>query len=366
VLEAVEVEQHEHQRLGRRGLRQPALEHARQRAPVAEPGQRVGRRLLARRAQHRDVVAEREHRARHHRQQRRGGEPDRHEVEPGHASVHEQRQPAGAEAQRHDDPAQALVGHDRGRGARRLPRRGADRQHPEPPAGVEPAARHVTGAGVGHEVLRVGEPEQRRAGEQQHPGAVEPPAGRRERPDDHAEQHEVHQRVGEADRDLERPARRVLLDGLEDQRRAGRAHGERSGDPVRPQRARHLARAAAQQRDHAGQQQRREQEVAGVGRRRDRDLLRRPQDRRVVDLAERPGCDRRRDQQPGATLGTLAPGERGPAAQQRGHEQDDVVREAAEQRAGAEAEQHVRLPQHQPGRDEQPGSAAEGASLRVG
>ena len=81
VLEAVEVEQHQHERLGGRRARQLALERARERAPVAEAGQRVGLRLLARRAQHRDVVAEGEHRARHHRHQRRGGEPDRDQVE---------------------------------------------------------------------------------------------------------------------------------------------------------------------------------------------------------------------------------------------------------------------------------------------
>ena len=81
VLEAVEVEQDEHERVGVVGLGQHALEVAGQRAAVAEPGQRVRHRLVARRAQDRDVVAEGQHQPRHHRDEREGGQRDRERVE---------------------------------------------------------------------------------------------------------------------------------------------------------------------------------------------------------------------------------------------------------------------------------------------
>ena len=288
VLEAVEVEEHEHERVGGRRARQLPLEHARERAAVAEAGERVGLRLLARRAQHRDVVGEREHRADHDREERRGGEADGDGIQPREAAVDEQAETAGAEAERHDDPPQPLVGRDDGRGPRRLPGGAADQEQPEPPAGIEPGAGLVGAVRVADEVERVREPERRDAGEQQHPGAVQPPAGAGQGADDHADQDEVAERVGEVGGDLERLARGVLLHGVEDERRAGGGDGERRGDAVGPQRAGHVTRAAAQQRDDAGEHQRREQQVAGVGRRRDRDLVGRPQDRGVVDLAERP------------------------------------------------------------------------------
>ena len=87
VLEAVEVEQHEHERAGVVGLGQHRLEVAGQRAAVAEPGQRVGHRLVARRAQDRDVVAEGQHQPRHHRDERERGQRDRERVEVGQAAV---------------------------------------------------------------------------------------------------------------------------------------------------------------------------------------------------------------------------------------------------------------------------------------
>ena len=165
-------------------------------------------RLDARGAQHRDVVAEGEHRAAHDREQRGGGEPDGDGVEPGDRAVDEQAEPAGAERERDDDPPQPLVERQLLGAAHGLPGGGGDHDQAEPPADLEPVARLVGAVGGADEVERVGEPEGGDAAREQHPRAVELPAGAGERADDQAEQHEVGDRVGEADRDLHAPGRR--------------------------------------------------------------------------------------------------------------------------------------------------------------
>ncbi len=93
---------------------------------------------------------------------------------------------------------------------------------------------------------------------------------------------------------------------------------------------------------------RRQQQVADVGRRGDRDHLGVPQDGRVVDLAERPGGHPGADQQPGRPLPAGAPGLR--EDQARGGQQHRVVGEARRQRAGVEVrdEQHAQLVERQP------------------
>ncbi len=97
VLEAVEVEQREHERALGGGLRQQLVERAGERAAVAEAGQRVGQRLVARRAQHRDVLAEGQRGARHHRDQRGGGEADGERVHVRDRAVDEQAEADRAE-----------------------------------------------------------------------------------------------------------------------------------------------------------------------------------------------------------------------------------------------------------------------------
>ena len=141
VLEAVEVEEHEHDRARVVGLGQQRGELARQRAAVAEAGQRVGQRLVARGAQHRDVLAERQHQPRHHRDQRQRGERHGDRVEVGQAAVDQHRQADRAEPERHGDEAQPV-------GRRRAAARPAgchdgerDQQQPERPADVVPGGR---------------------------------------------------------------------------------------------------------------------------------------------------------------------------------------------------------------------------------
>ena len=169
-----------------------------------------------------------------------------------------------------------------------------DQHEAEPPADLEPVARLVGAVGGADEVERVGEPERGDAAREQDPGAVELPARAGERADDQAEQQQVGDRVGEADRDLHRLAGGAVAHGLEDERGAGGRDGERGGDAVGPERAGHVAGAAAQEHQHADEHQRREEQVAAVGGRGDRDLLRGPQDGGVVDLAEGPRGRRRR------------------------------------------------------------------------
>ena len=156
----------------------------------------------------------------------------------------------------------------------------------------------------------------------------------RERADDHPEQDEVDERVGEVDRDLEPLARGGRAHALEDERGADRGDGERGDEPVHPQRARDVAGAGAQQREHADQHQRREEQVAGVGRRRDRDLLRRPQDRRVVDLPQGPGGDAGADPAPGPALAASVAAKPTHTHSPAPASEDDVVAEAREERAG--------------------------------
>jgi hypothetical protein len=363
VLEAVEVEEHEHERLGEGRPRELALEPAGQGAPVAEACQRVRLRLLARGAQHRDVVAEREHRAHHHGDQRGGGERDRDGVEMGETAVDQQAETGGAEGEREHDPAQALVRTRGERRARGLPGGGADQHQPEPPADVEPRARRVRAVRVADEVERVGEPERGDAAEQQHPRSVQLPAGAGQRAYDEADQDQVGEGVGEPHGNLQRLPGGAVEHGLEDDRGARGRDGEGGRDPVGPERAGNVARAAAQERQDPDQHERREQQIADVGRRGDRDLLRRPQDRGVVDLAERPSRDADADQQPGAALRAALRRDPGPEAERGRDDQGHVVSETCEQRPDLEVgrEQDTRLPERQPDGDTEPDSAPHGA-----
>ena len=148
MLEAVEVEQREHERATPAGRRASASSSSRrQRAAVAEPGQRVGQRLVARRAQDADVLAERQRQPDHHEHERGGGEADGERVEVAHRGVDEQLEADRAGDQRRDQQAQAVAGAACAARRRRLPRGGRDQGQAGPPAGVEPAAGLVDALG---------------------------------------------------------------------------------------------------------------------------------------------------------------------------------------------------------------------------
>ena len=171
-------------------------ELARQRAAVAEQGERIGQRLVARGPQHHDVLAEGERQAGHHGHHRGGGEARRQRVEVGHGAVDEEAEGEHPEAERHGDQAQALVRRAHGAGRRLLPRRDGDQEQPGPPAGIDPAARDERPLGGADEVERVGQPERGEADREQDPGAVQAPAGAGQRADDQPE----HDQVADADR----------------------------------------------------------------------------------------------------------------------------------------------------------------------
>ena len=163
VLEAVEVEEGEHQRrLGRVAFstRRASSRVSARRLP--EPGQRVRVRLLARGAQHADVLAEGEQRAGHQGQQRGGREPDGERRCPRAPAGDQQPEADRAEQQRHDDPAHALVGvrDDAVGAAARPPRRSRTMPSHQPMSNHEPG--RVGAVDVPDEVERVGEPEGRR------------------------------------------------------------------------------------------------------------------------------------------------------------------------------------------------------------
>ncbi len=206
VLEAVEVEQGERdRRLGDR-LREGLVERAGQCAAVAEAGERVGQGLAARGVQHADVLAERQRQADHHEDQRRGGERDGQRVEVAHRAVDQQLERDATGDQRRGEQAQAVRGCATTAQRRSLPGGDGDQEEPGPPAGVEPAAGLVGALRGAHEVHRVREPEHQDAAGEQHPGAVQPPAGTGEGADAHGQQEEVGDRIGKARSDRQRGA----------------------------------------------------------------------------------------------------------------------------------------------------------------
>ena len=228
----------------------------------------------------------------------------------------------GGERDRHHDRDRGLAV----RGARRgdgLPGRGGDQDEPEPPAHVVRAAGGVRAVGGLHQVDAVGDPEGDDAGEQQRERAVEAPAAQGHDRDDHRHHHQVEERVGEVRRDRQRTALGGVRDGLEDDRRAEGADGERGAQAIHPDGLRGAADALASDQHEAREPQRAEQQVADVGGGGDGNDLGVPQDLRVVDLARGPRADAQRDQRPAP--GLLAGADRaGDAQHRRGDERHEV------------------------------------------
>ena len=187
----------------------------------------------------------------------------------------------GGEAHR---PA-VLDGH---RAARGLPGGGREEHQARGPAAVPQARVDVGLVGDGDEVVGVGDPEEHDAQAQQRPGAIGAPAAQREGGDDDREQDEVADRVGEVRGDAERVAADRVQHGLQDDRGAHGAGGERGGQPVDPQRLRRPLDPRAQQQAQAGEDERVEGQVAGVGDRRHGDDGVVGEDERPVDVAAGP------------------------------------------------------------------------------
>ena len=131
------------------------------------------------------------------------------------------------------------------------------------------------------------------------PGAIGAPAAQGEGGDDHGQQDEVAHRIGEVGGDTERVAADGVQHGLQDDRGAHGARGERGGQPVDPQRPRGALDPRAQQQAQPGEDERVEGEVAGVGDRRDGDDRVVGQHHRPVHVAARPQQRAHADEPPG-------------------------------------------------------------------
>ena len=226
VLEAVEVEEHQDQRVGVIGRRDPARKGVGERAAVPEPGERVRQRLAAGLPDHRDVGLEREQQAGHDGDERERGQRDGERVERRDRGVDQQPEPDQPEAERHEDEADRLAVR-RGVTLVRLPGGDADREQPAPPPDVEPAAGVVRACHGGDRIQRVGEPEGDDPAREQ-----TPPASRRQpipasEPAMAASMTMSVTRIRECDAHADRIAGHVRVERLEHQRRAHRADRER-------------------------------------------------------------------------------------------------------------------------------------------
>ena len=240
VLEAVEVEEDEHQRALVAAVGERLVERRGERAAVAEAGQRVGQRLAAGGARasarySRKVSTRRPMTA----NSARGASDDGERVQPAEAPKTSSPRPMSAEAERDHDEAQRLA-----RPRRRGPARGCQAASAERAAGRPTSrcrtSRAVVGAHGGlDEVERVSEPEGDDPGREQPPGAVQAPADGRPA--------SRRWRRASPCRSADTRARRATPSGSPEtacravwkhQRRAHRADGERRGGAVGPERLR--------------------------------------------------------------------------------------------------------------------------------
>ena len=188
-------------------------------------------------------------------------------------------------------------------------------------AGVEPAPGHVRAARDLHEIQRVRQPEGEDPQPEQRPGAVQPPA----RPGDGADHDTAEDQVAEGIRQARCDAQRVAGSDLERGLEDDRAHSPRDcqggRQPVGAQGDRNSARPSPDEREHPGEHERRHEQVAAIGGRRDGHRLGGPQHPGVVDLAEGPrqDCRLRSGPRPGAPHGVpqLSPHKAGPREQAR-------------------------------------------------
>jgi hypothetical protein len=176
--------------------------------------------------------------------------------------------------------------------ATRLPGRAREQHARSHPADVEELALDVRLRGGLVEVDAVRDGEAREARGDQHPRPIQPPPVEGDDADQHREQQQVEQRVGEVGGDDELRAAGLVEDGVEDDGSAEGRDDETADDPVQPETPVQLLDAPAQQQSESDVRERVEGEVEAVGERRERDLLAPRQEERVVEVAGRPESGR--------------------------------------------------------------------------
>jgi hypothetical protein len=249
--------------------REALLEVGEQAAPVAQAGERVGERLPPCVADDAQVVAERGDHPRDHGDERRARERHHQRVEVRGVGVggdaHRDR---GEHTGRHELPPARVVGGARRR--RGLPGGDADQQRGDEPAQVEDAGLGVGSLGDLRVVDAVGDGERDDAGGEHGPRAVEHPAAEGDRLDEHGDQHDVVDGVGDRHRHGDGRPARGLDHGLEDERGGDGGDGARADHPVEGEHAAHAPDPAADQQHDRDRHRRIHAEVEGVAERRDR------------------------------------------------------------------------------------------------
>ena len=195
-LEAVEIEDREAGGALRGRLRGHALELARQRPAVAEPGERVGGGLLAAGGEHPAVVAVGDHEPHEHGHETGAGEREREHVGGVEVVVDQQAERRDREDDREQDlaPLPGRPGPQRGR---RRPGAVGQQQHRGGPAGVVDHALLVGADRDAVEVEAVRDGEHRQPAGDPAPRARPAPAGHRQHPDDEPEHHHVRDRIAQ-------------------------------------------------------------------------------------------------------------------------------------------------------------------------
>ena len=342
-----------------RGIRaQDGLKVDLQAAPVAEPGQRVGRGLHLARGEQRVVLAEGERHPREHEPERRDGEAERDGVD---VQRHGEREDGQRERSESDRDEQAAADRERSRAARgRRERRGpgeADEAGGHERVGDDAAGIAAQFGQVDH--IRRHERDDR--GAQRHPQAIEPPAREADGADDRAQQHQVTDRIGEVRHLLpERRARRALDRRGHRHAREHRGDRKAAGQAIEARRPERPADAAADQRDQCDVQAGVDREPEWVRDRGDRHGAEVGR-QRVDDVAREAGEQAGAQRVPREAVRAAA--ERAGEAPDRGDEDDGVVHPAAKEVNGsraAEAGQRVR-PDH---REQHAGEKAWYASHR--
>jgi hypothetical protein len=294
-LEAVEVEQREHVAVAGHVEAGSRLEVAHQRAPVAQPGERIRGRLELALAQHAQVLAEGEGEAGDDGEAGRGRQPEREAVDPGVVVDHEHAERHDRQHGRHDEhaPAAEAAGVE---SPRRLPGgEGEDREGGRPRR-VEQRVLDVGADGGLVEVDRVADGEHDEAERDHSPRAARSPAGHRHDGEDERQHREVAERIAQVRGHRGEGALGARHDA-EDERGAERRDRQRGDEPVEPQRPGHAARARAEQQHERHVRARVDRQVAGVGGRRVRGLVHAHEDERPVQVAggEAGQSERKRD-----------------------------------------------------------------------
>ena len=327
-LEAVEVE--EQQRAGVLvGVDQGVLEVGHQPAPVGQPAEPVGERLLVAAPQQLQVLAEREAAARHRGEQPGGGEHAGQRRQLGHPAVEQQadreQREAGGDEDAHPvaaDPAAAA----------RLPGGDAHDDDGRRPGGAEDRAGRVDAGALEVGVERVGDRGQQQAERDEAPGAARAPPGDRQRDPDRGQQQQVADRIGEVGRHGGRVPAGDLQDRPEQQGGGERGERQTADRAVQPQRGPHRPQARPQQQHETGVEEGVGGQVGGVGpvgvrRLGDVVVVHRPQ-----EVAAGPGSQAAGHREPRSPLWADDHGPR--EAQRDPAEHEQVVEPVVEQRLG--------------------------------